>query len=222
MKDYSVLRKGAWTIEEDNLLSKYIEKHGEGRWHLIPRATGLKRCRKSCRLRWLNYLKPDIKRGEFDKDEIDLMLRLHNLLGNRWSLIAGRLPGRTANDVKNFWTTRLRHKCQEIMVKPIIVRPKARRLSDSSRCLRIPDHIQSDKNIGRVLPTSAPPIQKEIDRLKAFLEEEDDSSKTTTCYSLTGDILIPDHIQSANNISCRELPTSPAIGKELDWWRTFL
>lgn len=40
MKDHSVLRKGAWTSEEDNLLRKGIEKHGEGRWHLIPRASG--------------------------------------------------------------------------------------------------------------------------------------------------------------------------------------
>ncbi|KDP31443.1 hypothetical protein JCGZ_11819 [Jatropha curcas] len=69
---------------------------------------GFNRCSKSCRLRWLNYLKPDIKRGEFTLDEIDLMFRLHNLLGNRWSLIAGRLPGRTENDVKNFWNTHMR------------------------------------------------------------------------------------------------------------------
>ncbi|RVW77177.1 Transcription factor MYB113 [Vitis vinifera] len=93
------VRKGAWTQEEDVLLRKCIEKYGEGKWHLVPLRAGLNRCRKSCRLRWLNYLKPDIKRGEFALDEVDLMIRLHNL----WSLIAGRLPGRTANDVKNYW-----------------------------------------------------------------------------------------------------------------------
>nr|ACN53933.1 transcription factor MYBA1 [Vitis hybrid cultivar] len=97
------VRKGAWIQEEDVLLRKCIEKYGEGKWHLVPLRAGLNRCRKSCRLRWLNYLKPDIKRGEFALDEVDLMIRLHNLLGNRWSLIAGRLPGRTANDVKNYW-----------------------------------------------------------------------------------------------------------------------
>ncbi|KAI3712966.1 hypothetical protein L1987_71536 [Smallanthus sonchifolius] len=110
-----VLRKGAWTAEEDMLLKKCIEKFGEGKWHLVPLRAGLNRCRKSCRLRWTNYLRPNIKRGDFDEDEVDLILRLHKLLGNRWSLIAGRIPGRTANDVKNYWNThvRPRHKQQK-------------------------------------------------------------------------------------------------------------
>nr|AUH28244.1 anthocyanin synthesis regulator 3 [Petunia x hybrida] len=104
------VRKGAWTEEEDFLLRKCIEKYGEGKWHLVPVRAGLKRCRKSCRLRWLNYLRPHIKRGDFSEDEVDLILRLHKLLGNRWSLIAGRIPGRTANDVKNYWNTHYRRK----------------------------------------------------------------------------------------------------------------
>ncbi|XVF71444.1 hypothetical protein PTKIN_Ptkin12aG0037900 [Pterospermum kingtungense] len=104
------VRKGAWTAEEDILLKKCIEKYGEGKWHQVPSRAGLNRCRKSCRLRWLNYVKPTIKRGDFEADEVDLLIRLHNLLGNRWSLIAGRLPGRTANDVKNYWNTHLRKK----------------------------------------------------------------------------------------------------------------
>ncbi|KAJ9682662.1 hypothetical protein PVL29_018561 [Vitis rotundifolia] len=77
------LRKGAWTSEEDHLLRKCIEKYGEGKWYQVPFRAGLNRCRKSCRLRWLNYLKPDIKRGKFTADEVDLMMRLHKLLGNR-------------------------------------------------------------------------------------------------------------------------------------------
>ncbi|XP_054799662.1 transcription factor MYB113-like isoform X2 [Prosopis cineraria] len=65
---------------------------------------------KSCRMRWLNYLKPNINRGSFTDDEVDMIQRFHKLLGNRWSLIAGRLPGRTANDVKNFWHTNMRKR----------------------------------------------------------------------------------------------------------------
>ncbi|KAL5559352.1 hypothetical protein UlMin_035563 [Ulmus minor] len=106
----SGVRKGAWTREEDILLKRCIENFGVGKWNLVPSRAGLNRCRKSCRLRWLNYLKPDIKRGDFAMDEVDLLLRLHKLLGNRWSLIAGRIPGRTANDVKNYWNTHLRKK----------------------------------------------------------------------------------------------------------------
>ncbi|XWS30814.1 hypothetical protein CRYUN_Cryun23aG0022400 [Craigia yunnanensis] len=107
---YLGVRKGAWTEEEDILLKKCIEKYGEGKWHQVPSRAGLNRCRKSCRLRWLNYLRPNIKRGDFADDEVGLIIRLHKLLGNRWSLIAGRLPGRTANDVKNYWNTHLLKK----------------------------------------------------------------------------------------------------------------
>ncbi|KAL7141620.1 hypothetical protein ABFS83_08G065600 [Erythranthe nasuta] len=104
------VRKGAWTKEEDNLLRKCVQTYGEGKWHLVPLRAGLNRCRKSCRLRWLNYLRPNLKRGIFNQDEIDLIVRLHKLLGNRWSWIAGRVPGRTANDIKNFWNTHFEKK----------------------------------------------------------------------------------------------------------------
>nr|BAF49445.1 transcription factor DcMYB5 [Daucus carota] len=104
------LNKGAWTSGEDKILADFIHLHGEGRWRSLPKRAGLKRCGKSCRLRWLNYLRPDIKRGNISSDEQDLIIRLHRLLGNRWSLIAGRLPGRTDNEIKNYWNTTLRKK----------------------------------------------------------------------------------------------------------------
>ncbi|XP_062208930.1 transcription factor MYB1-like [Phragmites australis] len=101
------LNRGAWTAMEDDILVSYIEKHGEGKWGSLPKRAGLKRCGKSCRLRWLNYLRPGIKRGNISDDEEELIIRLHRLLGNRWSLIAGRLPGRTDNEIKNYWNTTL-------------------------------------------------------------------------------------------------------------------
>eukprot|EP00253_Pinus_taeda_P022714 PITA_22714 len=104
------LNRGAWTSKEDTILSEYIRIHGDGGWRNLPKKAGLMRCGKSCRLRWLNYLRPDIKRGNISPDEEDLIIRLHRLLGNRWSLIAGRLPGRTDNEIKNYWNTRLTKK----------------------------------------------------------------------------------------------------------------
>ncbi|GFZ12281.1 myb domain protein 3 [Actinidia rufa] len=102
--------KGAWSKQEDQKLIDYIQKHGEGNWRLLPKGAGLLRCGKSCRLRWMNYLRPDLKRGNFGEDEEDLIIKLHALLGNRWSLIAGRLPGRTDNEVKNYWNSHLSKK----------------------------------------------------------------------------------------------------------------
>ncbi|WOK97360.1 Myb-related protein 308 [Canna indica] len=102
--------KGAWTREEDEKLISYIKAHGEGCWRSIPKAAGLLRCGKSCRLRWINYLRPDLKRGNFTPEEDELIIKLHGLLGNKWSLIAARLPGRTDNEIKNYWHTHIRRK----------------------------------------------------------------------------------------------------------------
>ncbi|XWS21919.1 hypothetical protein CRYUN_Cryun30bG0097900 [Craigia yunnanensis] len=102
--------KGAWTKEEDQRLIDYIRVHGEGCWRSLPKAAGLLRCGKSCRLRWINYLRPDLKRGNFTEEEDELIVKLHSLLGNKWSLIAGRLPGRTDNEIKNYWNTHIKRK----------------------------------------------------------------------------------------------------------------
>ncbi|XP_042453537.1 transcription factor MYB3-like [Zingiber officinale] len=109
-----VVNKGAWTAEEDHKLAEYVKCHGEKNWRILPAKAGLKRCGKSCRLRWLNYLRPGIKRGNITDEEEDLIIRLHNLLGNRWSLIAGRLPGRTDNEIKNHWNTHLSRRSMSI------------------------------------------------------------------------------------------------------------
>ncbi|CAI9110598.1 OLC1v1010652C1 [Oldenlandia corymbosa var. corymbosa] len=116
--DKKLTNKGAWTEQEDQKLVDYIRTHGEGCWSDLPKQAGLRRCGKSCRLRWINYLRPDIKRGHFAEDEEDLIIKLHALLGNRWSLIAGRLPGRTDNEVKNYWNTHIRRKLVSMGIDP--------------------------------------------------------------------------------------------------------
>ncbi|RCV12699.1 hypothetical protein SEVIR_2G300900v4 [Setaria viridis] len=115
--------KGAWTKEEDDRLVAYIKAHGEGCWRSLPKAAGLLRCGKSCRLRWINYLRPDLKRGNFTEEEDELIIKLHSLLGNKWSLIAGRLPGRTDNEIKNYWNTHIRRKLLSRGIDPVTHRP---------------------------------------------------------------------------------------------------
>ncbi|CAK8568019.1 unnamed protein product [Lathyrus sativus] len=115
--------KGAWTKEEDQRLINYIKTNGEGCWRSLPKAAGLLRCGKSCRLRWINYLRPDLKRGNFTEQEDDLIINLHNLLGNKWSLIAARLPGRTDNEIKNYWNTHIKRKLYNRGVDPQTHRP---------------------------------------------------------------------------------------------------
>ncbi|XP_057807693.1 transcription factor MYB83 [Salvia miltiorrhiza] len=104
------LRKGLWSPEEDEKLMNYMVTNGQGCWSDIARNAGLQRCGKSCRLRWINYLRPDLKRGAFSPQEEHLIIHLHSILGNRWSQIAARLPGRTDNEIKNFWNSTIKKR----------------------------------------------------------------------------------------------------------------
>ncbi|KAL6603852.1 hypothetical protein ACP70R_044213 [Stipagrostis hirtigluma subsp. patula] len=102
------LKKGPWTPEEDKRLKDYVEAHGEGNWNQVQRNAGLNRCGKSCRLRWANHLRPDLKKGPFDDDEVEKVIKMHMSWGNKWAKMAACMPGRTDNEIKNFWNTRLK------------------------------------------------------------------------------------------------------------------
>ncbi|CAI9275481.1 unnamed protein product [Lactuca saligna] len=106
------VKKGAWSEDEDIKLRAYIQRYGHWNWGLLPKFAGVSRSGKSCRLRWMNYLRPNIKHGNFTKEEDDLLIDLHKKLGNKWSTIAAKLPGRSDNEIKNRWNTHLKKRAQ--------------------------------------------------------------------------------------------------------------
>ncbi|KAJ0257316.1 Transcription factor MYB51 [Hirschfeldia incana] len=137
------LKKGAWTPEEDQMLVSYVNRHGEGGWRTLPEKAGLKRCGKSCRLRWANYLRPDIKRGEFTEEDERSIISLHALHGNKWAAIARGLPGRTDNEIKNYWNTHIKKRLIKKGVDPVTHKSL---ISGTSKSENLPE-IQDKQNI---------------------------------------------------------------------------
>ncbi|KAJ9168026.1 hypothetical protein P3X46_019604 [Hevea brasiliensis] len=184
------LNRGAWTAHEDKLLADYIQVHGDGKWRDLPQKAGLKRCGKSCRLRWLNYLRPDIKRGNISPDEEDLIVRLHRLLGNRWSLIAGRLPGRTDNEIKNYWNTKLGKKILKNYNKA------------SAHDKVVDSEIQS---ANRASPSSSPKMASHVFRPKAFNCSKDFVRQDSQHHGTESD--------NDNNVKTRPPASSVMVGE---------
>ncbi|KAI8574814.1 hypothetical protein RHMOL_Rhmol01G0382800 [Rhododendron molle] len=158
------LKKGRWTEEEDEILSNYIHANGEGSWRSLPKNAGLLRCGKSCRLRWINYLRSELKRGSITPEEDEIIIQMHATLGNRWSLIASHLPGRTDNEIKNYWNSHLSRKIQsfrrpsneqelpplEMDLPKVNVAPKRKGGRTSRAAMQ--------KNRARRLPTKVPKL----------------------------------------------------------------
>nr|XP_010934130.3 probable transcription factor MYB58 [Elaeis guineensis] len=151
-----VMRKGPWMAEEDEILIEYVRKHGPRDWSSIRSKGLLPRTGKSCRLRWVNKLKPDLKTGcKFSPEEERIVIDLQAQFGNKWARIATYLPGRTDNDVKNFWSTR------------------QKRLA---RILRTPLPSRSSKNHGKVPISSHEVAHLEGPSLDLILLEGDSSN----------------------------------------------
>ncbi|XP_047084476.1 myb-related protein 306-like [Lolium rigidum] len=141
--DKEGVKKGPWTPEEDIILVSYVQDHGPGNWRAVPAKTGLMRCSKSCRLRWTNYLRPGIRRGNFSDREEKLIVHLQALLGNRWAAIASYLPERTDNDIKNYWNTHLKKKLLRSATTPAAAQTESAYKGQWER------RLQTDINLAR-------------------------------------------------------------------------
>ncbi|KAH6828622.1 myb domain protein 60 [Perilla frutescens var. hirtella] len=176
------VKKGPWTPEEDIILVSYIQEHGPGNWSAVPSTTGLLRCSKSCRLRWTNYLRPGIKRGNFTPHEQGMIIHLQALLGNKWAAIATYLPRRTDNDIKNYWNTHLKKKLQSISID---TKSRAHSVVGSSSA-----YASSAENISRLLQnwmsSSSPSLQANISTITTT------TTTTTSNLVMNGDKCYPD------------------------------
>lgn len=85
------VKKGPWTAVEDAILIDYVKRYGEGNWNAVQKNVGLQRCGKSCRLRWANHLRPNLKKGSFTPEEESLIIKLHSQLGNKWARMAAHV-----------------------------------------------------------------------------------------------------------------------------------
>lgn len=149
------LKRGLWTAEEDAKVLAHVSKHGTSNWTSAPKKAGLRRCGKSCRLRRTNYLRPDLKHHNFTSQEEELIIRLHAAIGSRWAIIAQQLPGRTDNDVKNYWNTKLRRKLSEMGIDPVTHKPFSQILADYGNISGLPRSTKRIGSLSRDLKTSA-------------------------------------------------------------------
>ncbi|XWS30300.1 hypothetical protein CRYUN_Cryun24cG0105500 [Craigia yunnanensis] len=182
--DKSNVKRGLWTAEEDARILAYVSNHGIGNWTLVPKKAGLDRCGKSCRPRWTDYLRPDLKHENFTPQEEDAIINLHKLIGPRWSFFARHLPGRTDNDVKNYWNTKLRKKLSKMGIAPITHKPISQVLSDYGNINSFPNtenHIGSfGKNLRNTLIPKIEPcsitngLQNKCMVMKPMIEQVQD------------------------------------------------
>ncbi|XP_026659090.1 myb-related protein Hv33-like [Phoenix dactylifera] len=233
------LRKGLWSPEEDEKLYNHIARFGIGCWSSVPRQAGLERCGKSCRLRWINYLRPDLKRGNFTQQEEDLITSLHEVLGNRWSQIAAQLPGRTDNEIKNFWNSSLKKMLKQRGIDPITHKPLRETGAQEERqkpsmkpifgpfasfeCQAVIDRVETGANFYRQFRQTCRPLEQ-----NEFMMNFDCSftSGPNSVYCDYGEALdnsdscgIQESLNNGSNWNCNiPAQTSTVLGNEVFNW----
>lgn len=191
------LRKGLWSPEEDEKLLRHITQYGHGCWSSVPKLAGLQRCGKSCRLRWINYLRPDLKRGAFSQEEENLIIELHAVLGNKWSQIAAQLPGRTDNEIKNLWNSCLKKKLRQRGIDPNTHKPLSEVEIEEEKAKSSTSNNSSNTNNSR-----------KTDKLSvsAFVNSEPNTNTTTTTTTTNNNNkAVHDHKSLSNSSMARSL-----------------
>ncbi|CAN4091660.1 unnamed protein product [Withania somnifera] len=181
--EYVDLRRGPWTVEEDFSLMNYIAHHGEGHWNSLARCAGLNRTGKSCRLRWLNYLHPDVRRGNITLEEQLLIIELHSRWGNRWSKIAHHLPGRTDNEIKNYWRTRVQKHAKQLKCDV-----NSKQFKDTMRYLWMPRLVERiQAAAGSSTSTSGQVLYQKINQNMVQVDHNNNTAVTNSSTSASSE-----------------------------------
>ncbi|KAH8886170.1 hypothetical protein GQ53DRAFT_588773, partial [Thozetella sp. PMI_491] len=101
--------RGPWSEHEDTLLTSIVRAQGPLNWVRIAVLLGT-RTPKQCRERYHQALKPSLNDDPIRPEEGAMIESLVGEIGKRWSEIARRLHGRSANAVKNWWNGNLNRR----------------------------------------------------------------------------------------------------------------
>ncbi|KAJ7948233.1 MYB family protein [Quillaja saponaria] len=220
--DQNGVKKGGWSQEEDNILRAYIERYGHSNWRQLPKYAGLSRCGKSCRLRWMNYLRPNLKHGDLTKGEEDIVIKLHQELGNKWSVIAAKLPGRTDNEIKNCWHSKLKKRAKQC---EILTTAHETELKETIECTSY-NRPTADQHIEITEAQNHDVvIVKSSSMISSSWSPETTSSGVGDCSSTGGSTAIDHAAQSCQNLSMKHSVTSLEMNFEEfsindDFWTT--
>ncbi|KAL7547973.1 hypothetical protein ACHAWF_011248 [Thalassiosira exigua] len=97
-----------WSDHEDQILRQAVEMWGENNFrHISDHVFRGTRTESQCKTRWKKALQPGLVKGRWTREE-DKIITDSVAAGNmKWSDIAGHLPGRIGEQVKERWVNNL-------------------------------------------------------------------------------------------------------------------
>ncbi|CAH8391455.1 unnamed protein product [Eruca vesicaria subsp. sativa] len=131
------LVKGPWTKEEDDMIVQLVQKYGPKKWSTIARYLP-GRIGKQCRERWHNHLNPAINKEAWTQEEELVLIRAHQVYGNRWAELTKFLPGRSDNGIKNHWHSSVKKKLDSYMSSGLLNQYQAMPLAPYERSSTLP------------------------------------------------------------------------------------